>query len=151
MYWIDNLSQDIKILDIFLQKKRFMLDKMAESECFKICHLFWNMKTHVIYISFCGILFFTWQSPGQWGQSLGIFIWGKIKFDLFIKRKPHISEEYNTQAVNITQIILIMQNEGLSYYFDNNAWNLLLIFLQQFLTFLRKLHNITTFVWYYIP
>ena len=72
--------------------------------------------------------FFAWQSPGQWGQSLGIFIWGKIKFDLFIKRKPHISEEYNTQAVNITQIILIMQNEGLSYYFDNNAWNLLLIF-----------------------
>ena len=60
--------------------------------------------------------------PGQWGQSLGKFIWGKIKFDLFIKRKPHISEEYNTQAVNITQIILIMQNEGrLSYYFDNNA------------------------------
>ena len=57
LYWIDNLSQDIKILDIFLQKKRFMLDKMAESECFKICHLFWNMKTHVIYISFCGILF----------------------------------------------------------------------------------------------
>ena len=93
-----------------------MLDKMAESECFKICHLF------------CGILFFAWQSPGQWGQSLGIFIWGEIKFDLFIKRKPHISEEYNTQAVNITQIILIMQNEGLSYYFDNNAWNLLLIF-----------------------
>ena len=83
-----------------------MLDKMAKSECFKICHLVWNMKTHVIYISFCGILFFTWQSPGQWGQSLGIFIWGKIKFDLFIKRKPHISEEYNTQAVNITQIIL---------------------------------------------